>query len=271
MKNKNEIFLLKLGGSLLTDKNKPFSLREDIIKNAIKQLIAANEKVILIHGGGSFGHPLAKKYNILKGVNTSIQNQILGLTKTHQAMNKLNSYLVKQFLEQGYPSLSIQPSSTFMKDSEKIITISTDIIEATLDLNIMPILYGDIILDKQGSFSILSGDQIIFELCKNLERYRISKVIFTMETDGIYVKDEQSSENSILATECYSDDLESLNLANLGQKIDVTGGIMGKLNFIKQICDLSIPVQLINGLKDEYIYKSLKNQKIDCTNILIKK
>jgi isopentenyl phosphate kinase len=269
--NKNEIILLKLGGSLLTDKNKPYSLREDIINNAIKQLISANEKVILIHGGGSFGHPLAKKYKILKGINPSVENQILGLTKTHQAMNKLNSYLVKSFLEKDYPSLSIQPSSIFMKDTEKIITISTDIIEGILDLNIMPILYGDIILDKQGSFSIISGDQIIFELCKNIERYRISKVIFTMETDGLYVIDEKNNENSILATECYSDDLERLNLANLGQKIDVTGGIMGKLNFIKQICDLSIPVQLINGLKDDYIYKSLKNQKIDCTNILIKR
>ena len=65
--------------------------------------------------------------------------------------------------------------------------------------------------------------------------------------------------------------VENLKLANLGQKIDVTGGSKGKLNFIKQICDQNIPVQLINGLKDEYIYKSLKNQKIECTNILIKR
>ncbi|MHA1931725.1 MAG: isopentenyl phosphate kinase [Promethearchaeota archaeon] len=271
LRNKNEIILLKLGGSLLTDKNKPFSLREDVIKNSIKQLISAKERVILIHGGGSFGHPLAKKYSILNGLDPSVQNQILGLTKTHQAMIKLNSYLVKLFLEQNYPTLSIQPSSIFMKDSEKIITTSIDIIETTLDLNIMPILYGDIILDKQGSFSILSGDQIILELCKYFERYHILKVIFTMETDGIYVNDDQSNENYILATECYSNDLERLKLANLGQKIDVTGGIQGKLNVIKQICDYNIPVQLINGLKENYIYKSLKNEKLDCTNILVKR
>ena len=64
---------------------------------------------------------------------------------------------------------------------------------------------------------------------------------------------------------------ESLNLADLGQKIDITGGIVGKLNYIKQICKCNIPVQLINGLKEGYIYKSLKNQKINCTNILIDK
>ncbi|MHA2281871.1 MAG: isopentenyl phosphate kinase [Promethearchaeota archaeon] len=271
MKSKNNIVVLKLGGSLLTDKNKPFSIREDIVNNSVQQIVDANEKLILVHGGGSFGHPLAKKYKIIKGIDSSVSNQLLGLTETHQSMNNFNSYLVKLFLENNYPTLAIQTSSIFIKDSQKILTSSMEVIESALDLNILPILYGDIILDKQGSFSIISGDQIILELCKNLNRYRISKVIFTMETDGIYITDNKSDDDYILATECYSDDLENIKLANLGQKIDVTGGIKGKLNFIKQVCDQNIPVQLINGLKDEYIYKSLKNQKIDCTNILIRR
>lgn len=271
LKSKNNIVVLKLGGSLLTDKNKPFSIREDIVNNSVQQIVDANEKLILVHGGGSFGHPLAKKYKIIKGIDSSVSNQLLGLTETHQSMNNFNSYLVKLFLENNYPTLAIQTSSIFIKDSQKILTSSMEVIESALDLNILPILYGDIILDKQGSFSIISGDQIILELCKNLNRYRISKVIFTMETDGIYITDNKSDDDYILATECYSDDLENIKLANLGQKIDVTGGIKGKLNFIKQVCDQNIPVQLINGLKDEYIYKSLKNQKIDCTNILIRR
>lgn len=263
--------MLKLGGSLLTDKNKPSSIREEVVKSAVQQIIDANEKIILIHGGGSIGHPLAKKYSISQGLDKSIPNQIFGLAETHQSMNKFNSYLINLFLEKKYPALSIQASSIFIKDSRFISTQSIDIIETALDLNILPILYGDIILDKQGSFSIISGDQIILELCENLKKYNVSKVIFTMETDGLYIDDKTSHENCILVTECYSDELESLKLADLGQKIDVTGGIRGKLDFIKQICKNNIPVQLINGLKEEYIYKSLKNQKINCTNILINK
>ncbi|MFX1445202.1 MAG: isopentenyl phosphate kinase [Promethearchaeota archaeon] len=269
MKSINKIILLKLGGGLLTDKNKPFSIREDAAKSAVQQIIEANEKVILIHGGGSFGHPLAKKYGISKGIDKSIPDQILGLAETHQSMNKFNSYLINLFLEKKYPALSIQASSIFIKDSHLISTQSIDMIETALDLNILPILYGDIILDKQGSFSIISGDEIILELCENLKKYSVSKVIFTMETDGLYINDKNS--NCILATECYSDQLESLKLADLGKKIDVTGGIEGKLNFIKKICNYNIPVQLINGLKEEYIYMSLKNQKINCTNVLINK
>jgi len=270
MKENNEIILLKLGGSLLTDKDKPSSIREDVVKSAIQQIIDANKKLILIHGGGSFGHPLAKKYSISAGINSSIPHQILGLTETHQSMNNFNSYLINLFLENKYPALSIQASSIFIKDSFKISTQSIDIIETALDLNILPILYGDIILDKQGSFSIISGDQIIFELCENLKKYQISKVIFVMETDGIFINDEDPKQKSIkLATKLYLSDLENLNLADLGQKIDVTGGIQGKINSIKEICKYNIPVQLINGLKEGYIYKSLKNEMINCTNILI--
>jgi len=270
LKSSNKIILLKLGGSLLTDKNKPSSIREDVIRSAIQQIIDANKKIILIHGGGSFGHPLAKKYRISTGIDPTIPNQILGLTETHQSMNKFNSYLINLFLEKKYPTLSIQASSIFIKDSLNISTQSIDVIETALDLNILPILYGDIILDRQGSFSIISGDQIIFKLCENLKKYEILKVIFVMETDGIFIRDEESNQKSIkLASKLYLDDLESLNLADLGQKIDVTGGIEGKIKSIKEICKFNIPVQLINGLKEGFIYKSLKNESINCTNIII--
>ena len=267
----NNIIILKLGGSLLTDKNKPFSIREDIVKGSVRQIVDAKEKLILVHGGGSFGHPLAKKYSIMDGIDSTIPNQVLGLTETHQSMNEFNSYLIKLFLENKYPVLSIQASSIFIKDSQEISASHMEVIETALDLNILPILYGDIILDKQGSFSIISGDQIILELCKNLDKYTISKVIFTMETDGIYINDNESGDDCILATECYYDQLENLNLANLSQKIDVTGGIKGKINFIQKICNHDIPVQLINGLKEDYIFKSLKNEKLNCTNILLKR
>ncbi|MFX1288668.1 MAG: isopentenyl phosphate kinase, partial [Promethearchaeota archaeon] len=229
MTKDKKIILLKLGGSLLTDKNKPFSIREDVVKTTIRQIIDAKEKLVLIHGGGSFGHPLAKKYSLSKGLDNSIPNQILGISETHQSMVKFNNYVINNFLELDYPVLSIQPSSIFIKDSQVILTKSLDVIETALDLNILPILYGDIILDKQVSFAIISGDQIILELCEKLHNYSISKVVFAMESDGLYIRDKEDSENYQLVTQCYSNELDSLNLADLGQKIDVTGGIRSKV------------------------------------------
>lgn len=260
------IIILKLGGGLLTDKNKPFSLREDVIESTIQQIIDSGKKIILIHGGGSFGHPLAKKYDISNGLNISIENQVLGLAETHRAMNKFNSVIVNKFIEKNSPALSIQASSIFVRKSNINVLYSIQPIEMCLNLDMIPILYGDIIFDTQNSFSILSGDDIALEICRNLNEYNVSKVIYAMETDGIWIENEEKGK--ILCKKVRSVDLESLDLANLEEKIDVTGGIRGKINIIKRLCECNVQVQLINGLKNNNILKALKNQDFECTSVV---
>ncbi|MFX1587720.1 MAG: type 2 isopentenyl-diphosphate Delta-isomerase [Promethearchaeota archaeon] len=268
MKRDNTIYLLKLGGSLITDKSKPLSLREDVINSTIEQIIGGNKKIVLIHGGGSFGHPIAKKYQLSEGLNTSIKNQVFGLSKTHEMMNQLNTIIINKFLKKNYPVLSISPSTIFTKRAQQFVLNSIDPIEISLRLGVLPILYGDIILEKDGSFSIISGDDIILELCKTLKNFEVVKVIFAIEKDGIYVKDGNNIE---FASEINFDELKSIELAELEHKIDVTGGIGRKFEIIKQIAKLNIPVQVINGLKKNFILKSLKNQKIVSTHIRLSK
>ncbi|MFX0104055.1 MAG: type 2 isopentenyl-diphosphate Delta-isomerase [Candidatus Hodarchaeota archaeon] len=264
MKNKNEIILLKLGGSLLTDKNKPFSLREEILEGCLTQIIESKRLIILIHGGGSFGHPIAKKYEISKGLNESIEDQIVGLSKTHEAMKKFNSIIINKFLDKGCPAISIQPSSIFIEDFNEIIIKSIDPIEKLLDLGIIPVLYGDILLSKDHSFSILSGDHIILKLCEKIRNFKILKVIFAIEKDGVFIKENG---NEKLALKLTPNDLASIKLADLDQKIDVTGGIKAKLEKIEEIVKLNIPVQIINGIKNKNILKALLNQQLKCTTI----
>ncbi|MHA1669573.1 MAG: type 2 isopentenyl-diphosphate Delta-isomerase [Promethearchaeota archaeon] len=268
MEEKNEIIILKLGGGLLTDKNKPFSIRNEILQRSIKEIIDSNKKLILVHGGGSFGHPIAKKYGISEGIDSSIKDQLYGLTKTHEAMVKFNSIIIDVFLDNSYPAISIQPSSMFTKYMNKISIRNIDIFDTLLDLGILPVLYGDILLDKEGNFSIISGDKIIFELCKSLHKTRVTKVIFALEKDGLFVQVRSNDDVLIkFAPVINSNDLDSVILADLGDKIDVTGGIQGKFNIIKEISKLNIPIQLINGLKEKYLFKALTNQKIKCTLI----
>jgi len=265
MKDLTEVVIIKLGGSLITDKSRPFSLRKDVIESAIKQIKKSNEKLIIVHGGGSFGHPIAKTYKLSEGLDPSVENQILGLAETHDAMNNLNSHIVNCFIEERYPIISIQPSSIFNLDYDQIVINSIEIIESYLNLGLTPILYGDIILDSQISFGILSGDRIILELCKKLKTYKVTKVIFVIEKDGIFIKDEEG--NACLAPELHPNELNNLDLAELGKKIDVTGGIIGKIKSIEKICKHNIPVQIINGLEEGMILKALQDQELTCTNI----
>jgi isopentenyl-diphosphate delta-isomerase len=89
-----------------------------------------------------------------------------------------------------------------------------------------------------------------------------------MENEGLYVKDGDGKAK--LLSEIDVNDLDGLNLADLGHKIDVTGGIKGKIKQIKEICKLGVPVQLINGLNESSILNALTNQKVISTSITSK-
>jgi len=265
MNMKNEsIYILKMGGSLITNKNEPFSLRKKILRNVVSEIIASGKKIIIIHGGGAFGHPTAKKYDINSGKNLSIENQIYGLAKTHSVMTELNKYVVDEFIKKEIPAMSIQTSCIFIQDLVKGIELNADIIKLLLDLGIIPILYGDILLNRNGDFSIISGDTIILKLCESLGNLQLSKVIFAMEEDGLYIEIPETGEIT-LAERIEYEQINTLNLANLGKKIDITGGITIKLNNIKKILNLGIPVQLVNGLKEDNIEKALIHENVKGT------
>ena len=57
------MYIIKLGGSVITDKRKENYFKKDIVDNLAKVIKKANKKTIIIHGAGSFGHIIADKYN----------------------------------------------------------------------------------------------------------------------------------------------------------------------------------------------------------------
>ena len=50
------MFIVKFGGSIITDKSKKNCFKKEIVDRLASELEHANKKIILIHGAGSFGH-----------------------------------------------------------------------------------------------------------------------------------------------------------------------------------------------------------------------
>ncbi len=70
--------LIKLGGSLITDKQVESSFRVDAMQRLSAEIVAAkqvtpNLKLIIGHGSGSFGHFAAKRHGTMQGVDTAAQ------------------------------------------------------------------------------------------------------------------------------------------------------------------------------------------------------
>ena len=275
MVNKNPVIIIKLGGSILTDKKTPNSIREKVINSLISQIsdnyhTSTQPKIILIHGAGSFGHPIANSFSIQNGLNQTIPNQILGLAKTHQSVKNLNNKIVDSFLSRDIPVLSLTTSSVFFQRETDLNFSGFNHIQSLLDLGIIPVLFGDILIHGSNNFSIISGDRVIYEICNsfsssNNTKYKIEKIIFCFDKDGIIISNEEKDSTVIQIIK--SKDLDHLSLKNFEDSIDVTGNIKGKLHEIKKICELGIPVQLINGQKPDLLIKALKNEKILSTLI----
>ena len=62
----NKMIIIKLGGSVICDKAVPYSFNENVVAMIADELKAfiPRHQFIIVHGGGSFGHPLAKKFDI---------------------------------------------------------------------------------------------------------------------------------------------------------------------------------------------------------------
>ena len=86
--------ILKLGGSVITDKKKPLTPNLQAIERLANEIAQAKvSSLIVVHGGGSFGHYLAKQYNLTEGYGDT--SQVFGFSETHRAMTKLNSLVME--------------------------------------------------------------------------------------------------------------------------------------------------------------------------------
>ena len=75
------MFIIKLGGSVITQKEKQATFRVDVMNNLAKQISQSVEPVILIHGAGSFGHGFARQYSLNEGFSSEAALQLLTISK----------------------------------------------------------------------------------------------------------------------------------------------------------------------------------------------
>ena len=138
----SELVLLKLGGSLITDKTQPNTPRLDMIERLAGEIKAAidmrKDDLILIigHGSGSFGHPPAAKYNITAGA-TGPESWI-GLAETSAAAARLNRIVVDTLLEAGVPAISFQPSASTRTRKEQLMYFETYSIREVIKHGLVP-------------------------------------------------------------------------------------------------------------------------------------
>jgi len=256
--------ILKIGGSVITDKNNELAARTQVINRLAEEILKANVKdLVIVHGGGSFGHPTAQKYGIKDGLKDD--KQVLGFAETHHVMTVLNGLFMDALVWHNIPAVSITPSSCIITEMGRIKFFDDAILKTLLKMEFLPVLYGDAIIDQKLGFTILSGDQIVSYVAG---KFNAERIIMGVDVDGLYNADPKIAENTKMYSHLTLEELKKLK-EKLGKPTacDVTGGMFAKMAELVPAIEHGIPVTIVNGTKPDYIYKALVGEKVEGTTI----
>jgi len=252
---------------VITRKERPLTANLRAIRRLASEISSAEAApLVLVHGGGSFGHPLAKRYAIKEGYKGEA-SQALGFAETHQAMITLNKLVVDALVQRKLPAVAVSPSSCIVTKSGRIQTMMEEPLKKLLQTGFVPVLYGDAVLDSDLGFTILSGDQLMAYLALRLNAKRI---IVGIDVNGLYTADPKTNLSARLISHATLKELKSMQQQIEEAKVtDVTGGMLGKIAELMPPLEKGIPVLVVNAAKSKNVYMALKGEKV--TGTLIEK
>jgi isopentenyl phosphate kinase len=155
------LILIKLGGSVITDKKRPATPRTEIIEHLAREVhdalnASSDLNLVLGHGSGSFGHVVSARYHVHEGLRPG--QDWRGYAETGAAAARLNRIVTDSFLQVGVPVVSIQPSASARCQEGKLVAMETLPIRECLRHSLVPLVYGDVGFDQvRGSGVVLSG------------------------------------------------------------------------------------------------------------------
>ena len=241
------MILIKLGGSIITNKEKPLSARRKTIEKLAKSLKKIDEPIIIVHGG-SYGHYWSVKYDMH---TKEKKYDLRGVAIVKNSMIELNKIILDLFLKNKLSPYCLPPTDFMMgnKPIQKKIKEITKIAKSGL----VPVTYGDALWFGQKKTYILSGDKIMTHLAKTLKP---RLVIFALNEDGLY---------SDLRSKKLIYELKGEQPSISENKMDVTGGMARKVEEATKISKMGMNVFFVNGNKSERIVKAVKNRKFEGT------
>jgi isopentenyl phosphate kinase len=256
--------IMKIGGSVITDKSGELAARTGEIDRLTREIEQAHVRnLVIVHGGGSFGHPAAKKYRIKDGYKE--ESQKLGFSETHHYMTVLNGLFMDALIWHNVPSLSITPSSCIITENGRIKDFEDRSLRTLLKMGFAPVLYGDTVFDTKLGFTILSGDQLVTAIGL---RFNACRIIIGMDEDGLYDADPKTEKTAKLFEHLTLQELKKLESKFEKTSVDdVTGGIIGKMAELVPAVEMNIPVTIINATKPGNVLKALKGETVKSTRI----
>jgi len=252
----SSVILVKLGGSLITDKAQPGSVRRDALDRLAVELREGSASrgggIILGHGSGSFGHAAARQY----GFDPSREAQPDAVAATQDAAARLHRHVVSALLAAGVSPFSIVPGSAFAATGGRAELVAGDLPELVLRAGLLPVVYGDVVADRERGATILSTETLFLTLVRHFlaANRPVVNVLWLGETEGVL--DSEARVLGELDAACR--DLPSAVGGASG--VDVTGGMRHRVETAIEIARLGVPSFIADGRVPGLLRRSLEGE-----------
>lgn len=256
------IIFVKLGGSLITDKEKAFTARRALITRLVQEIKQALQEdadlqLVLGHGSGSFGHTAAQQYGTHRGVHSP--HEWHGFVEVRRQADALHRLVMDKLWDAGLDAISFPPSALVLAHHHQNFEMETRSLQQALDQHLLPVVFGDVVFDTEMGGTILSTEEILTNLCQKI---RMARVIIAGTEQGVW-------KNAASPHDFYTEITPRL-LTELGENLggshapDVTGGMRAKVELLFSILEShpAMDVQIISGLVEGNLLRAIKGEHV---------
>jgi isopentenyl phosphate kinase len=209
--------VLKLGGSVVTEKDEPESVDEAALARTADAVVDSGARdLVVVHGGGSFGHHHAATHGVS---TTDGTHDATAVADIHGAMKRLNRRVVDALLARDAPAVPVHPLSLCARDEQGRLSLPHGSVETLLGEGFVPVLHGDLIAHAGAGTTVVSGDELVTVLASSIGADRVgmcSTVPGVLDSEGAVVPHIES----------FDDVADALGGS---ESTDVTGGMAAKV------------------------------------------
>jgi isopentenyl phosphate kinase len=249
--------VVKLGGSVLTRKQKRESLRPKVVARLARELATAPGPLVILHGAGSFGHPDAHRFHLAEppaeGAGSAERRR--GAAIVSREVRRLHASVLQALVSAGLSPWSVPGAMVGRNRSGALATLDAERFTDALGAGVSPVSFGDVVRDDAWGFSILSADTIARKLAGELP---VVRVLFVSDVGGVF---EPGATGRRVAVPVVTRELVE-RLRPTPGVADVTGGIRAKAEAMLAIAASGADAGLISGLSDGALSRALRGDRV---------
>ena len=214
--------------------------------------------LILGHGSGSFGHVAALRHGFANEGAPSAR----AAAEVARAASRLHGLVLDALLAADVPAFSWSPSTVLESRGGRRLSGGLGALETALQSCLVPVLYGDVVLDTLKRASIASTEALVRHVESRLRRrgWRLTRLIWLGETGGVWDADGQLVPR-----------IDASNYATLRRAVGgsagtyVTGGMLLRLDTAWHLAQRGVASLIADGQQPGLLAAALRGEEVPGT------